>query len=49
MAYIKAISYYLPEKSVTNEALVAEFPEWSIEKIASKVGVNSRHIAGGSC
>ncbi|MCQ2254506.1 MAG: ketoacyl-ACP synthase III [Bacteroidaceae bacterium] len=45
MAYIKAISYYLPNKIVTNEDLVQEFPEWSVEKVASKVGVNSRHVA----
>lgn len=44
-AYIKAISYYLPERVVTNEELVKEFPEWSVEKVAKKVGVNSRHIA----
>ena len=44
-AYIKAISYYLPEKVVTNEQLVEEFPEWSVEKIAKKVGINERHIA----
>lgn len=43
--YIKALSYYLPEKVVTNEELVKEFPDWSVEKVASKVGVNSRHIA----
>lgn len=42
-AYIKAISYYLPEKLVTNEMLVAEFPEWSVEKVASKIGVHERH------
>lgn len=46
MAYIKAISYYLPEKILTNEKLVKEFPEWSVEKVAKKVGVNSRHLAG---
>lgn len=45
MAFIKAISYYLPEKVVTNEELVKEFPEWSVDKVAQKVGVNSRHIA----
>lgn len=45
MAYIKAISYYLPERVVTNEELVKEFPEWSVEKVAQKVGVNSRHLA----
>jgi 3-oxoacyl-[acyl-carrier-protein] synthase-3 len=44
-AYIKAISYYLPEKVVTNEELVKEFPEWSVEKIAKKVGINEWHIA----
>ena len=44
-AYIKAISYYLPEKVVTNEQLVEEFPEWSVDKIAKKVGINERHIA----
>ena len=45
MAYIKAISYYLPEKVLTNEEMIKEFPEWSVEKVAKKVGVNSRHIA----
>lgn len=45
MAFIKAVSYYLPEKVVTNEELVSEFPEWTVEKIAEKVGVNSRHVA----
>ena len=44
-AYIKAISYYLPEKTLTNEQLAQEFPEWTIEKITSKVGVNERYIA----
>jgi 3-oxoacyl-[acyl-carrier-protein] synthase-3 len=45
MAYIKALSYYLPKKVVTNEVLVREFPEWSVEKVAQKVGVESRHLA----
>lgn len=45
MAFIKAISYYLPDKKVTNEELVKEFPEWSVEKVAQKVGVDSRHVA----
>lgn len=44
-AYIKAISYYLPEQVVTNEDLVSEFPEWSVEKVAAKVGVNVRQVA----
>ena len=48
MAYIKAISYYLPERIVTNEELLKEFPEWSVDKVAAKVGVNSRHVAAGN-
>lgn len=45
MAYIKAISYYLPGRVVTNEELLREFPEWSVDKVAAKVGVNARHLA----
>lgn len=45
-AFIKAISYYLPERIVSNEELVADFPEWTVEKIVDKVGVRQRHIAG---
>lgn len=44
-AFIKDIAYYLPEKIVTNEEIVADFPEWSVDKIATKVGVNKRHVA----
>jgi len=44
-AYIKAISYYLPEKILSNEELSKEFPEWTVEKIANKIGIGKRHIA----
>lgn len=44
-AYIKAISYYLPEKVETNEELVKDFPEWDAEKVTKKVGVLERHLA----
>ncbi len=44
-AYIKDISYYLPEKIVTNDDIVKDFPEWSVDKIALKVGINRRCIA----
>ena len=44
-AYIKGISYYLPEKIVTNADLVQEFPEWDVEKVYGKVGVKERHLA----
>jgi len=44
-AYIKGISYYLPEKILTNEQINAEFPEWTVEKINTKIGIKQRHIA----
>lgn len=43
--YIKDIAYYLPQTVVTNEQLVEEFPEWSVEKITEKVGIHQRHVA----
>ena len=43
--YIKAISYYLPEKVVTNEELVNEFPEWTVDKIIKKIGKGTYGIA----
>ncbi len=45
-AYVKAISYYLPESVLTNEDISNLFPEWTAEKVASKVGIKSRHISG---
>lgn len=44
-AFIKAISYYTPNQILSNEDLVREFPEWTVEKVASKVGIHQRHIA----
>ncbi len=43
--YIKDIAYYLPKQILTNEQLAVEFPEWTTEKIAGKVGIAERHIA----
>lgn len=43
-AFIKDIAYYLPQNTVTNEELVKEFPEWSVDKIAEKVGVLERRV-----
>ena len=45
-AYIDAIEYYLPEKVLTNTEIAERFPEWSAEKVASKVGITERHISG---
>jgi 3-oxoacyl-[acyl-carrier-protein] synthase III len=43
-AYIQAISYYLPEKIITNGQLVKEFPDWTIEKINNKIGIKERRV-----
>lgn len=43
-AYIKGISYYLPEKVIDNETLIKEFPEWTVEKVALKLGISKRHV-----
>ena len=43
-AFIKAISYHLPKKVLTNEDLTRDFPEWDVDKVYNKVGVLERHI-----
>ncbi len=43
-AFIKGISYYLPTHVLSNEELVKDFPEWSVEKVAAKIGVKERHV-----
>ncbi|MBR5176963.1 MAG: ketoacyl-ACP synthase III [Bacteroidales bacterium] len=45
-AFLRAISYVLPEDTLTNEALAAEFPEWDVDKVYNKVGVRRRHLSG---
>lgn len=45
-AYIKAVSYYLPQKVRTNEELVSMFPEWTVKKITKKVGIDGRYVSG---
>lgn len=44
--FIKAISYYLPESVLSNQDLAGLFPRWPIDKVASKIGISRRHIAG---
>ena len=44
-AYINSISYYTPTQVLSNESLVREFPEWTVEKVASKVGIHQRYIS----
>jgi 3-oxoacyl-[acyl-carrier-protein] synthase III len=45
MVTLKAISYYLPERSLTNNDLNGLFPDWSVDKIARKTGILQRRIA----
>jgi 3-oxoacyl-[acyl-carrier-protein] synthase-3 len=44
-AYIKAVSYSLPEKNLSNEDINQLFPEWSIDKISSKTGIYNRKVS----
>ncbi|WP_299807102.1 3-oxoacyl-ACP synthase III family protein [uncultured Shewanella sp.] len=44
-AYVSAVSSYLPKATLTNGQLAEEFPEWSVEKIYEKTGINNRYIA----
>ena len=46
--FIKDLAYTLPRKKVANQDLVSEFPEWSVEKIAEKVGISERRVAIGN-
>lgn len=48
MAFIEKTATYLPENVLTNEELVASFPDWSANKISKKIGVFSRHIVSGN-
>jgi 3-oxoacyl-[acyl-carrier-protein] synthase III len=45
-AAVRAIDYYLPERVVTNDDLAREYPDWTIDKIKGKTGIERRHIAG---
>ncbi|MEQ8787084.1 MAG: ketoacyl-ACP synthase III [Pirellulaceae bacterium] len=44
-AAIGPVAVYLPERVETNEQLQEEFPNWDMKLIASKTGINARHIA----
>ena len=45
-AKITAIEYVLPERTLSNEDLSRDLPEWNVDKIFSKTGINNRQIAG---
>ncbi len=44
-ATVGPIAIHLPEKVETNAQLQAEFPDWDLALIASKTGIDARHIA----
>ena len=44
-AFIRAITYSLPERILTNYELSECFPEWTERKIENKLGIKQRHIA----
>ncbi len=44
-AYIRAISYYLPEKVVSNKDLCADFPDLTDDEIFRSSGIKYRHIS----
>ncbi len=47
---IAGIEYHLPASVVTNADLVTQFPDWSVDRIAQKTGIQQRHIAAeGEC
>lgn len=46
-AAMTAVEYYLPERVLSNRDLILEFPDWSVEKIAEKTGIDSRRVAAG--
>lgn len=45
-ARVKAIRSALPERSLDNEELSRQFPDWKVDKIYQKTGIRSRPIAG---
>jgi 3-oxoacyl-[acyl-carrier-protein] synthase-3 len=44
--YLNSIAYHLPEKVLSNADISRMHPEWSVDKISAKLGIDSRHIAG---
>ena len=45
-AKIDRIAYYLPPGILGNEELADRFPEWLVNNVAEKTGINTRHLSG---
>ena len=46
MITIKSIDFFLPKNIVTNDDLKRENPEWDMDLVLQRSGVEKRHIAG---
>lgn len=46
MALIKGIASYLPSGKLTNQNLVDQFPDFTPEKVYSKLGIKERRVSG---
>lgn len=44
-AFLQQIEIYFPKNKLTNQDISNLFPDWTIEKITQKVGIESRFIA----
>lgn len=44
-AYVNAISFWLPDAKLTNKDINDQHPEWSIEKISLKTGIEVRGVS----
>jgi 3-oxoacyl-[acyl-carrier-protein] synthase-3 len=44
-AEIRGVAYALPQRSLTNEMLSEEHPEWDMQRIMTRTGVATRYIA----
>ncbi len=44
-AFLNCVSFHLPTNSISNSDIMGRFPQWSIDKISEKTGINRRYIA----
>ena len=46
MTRVCSIATALPERTVSNEEMAREHPDWDVDRVARRSGVLSRHVAG---
>ena len=47
-AELQAIAWHLPAATLTNEQLARDYPDWPVEKIRGKTGIECRHVSAHS-